>query len=144
MTAMSAIIAQNTVPDTLAINVQDSIKVSRDSIPLQSETGSKSMLDGKIEYAAADSISFDIRNKMAYMYGDAAIKYQDITLKAAVIIIDFNRSMVTANVVTDSTGKSIGIPDFTQGTMNFKSNSLSYNFATKKGLIKNVITEKNV
>lgn len=142
MTAMSGLIAQNTAPDTIAVNVQDSLKVSRDSIPLRPASGSKSMLDGKIEYAAADSISFDIRNKMAYMYGDAIIKYQDITLKAAVIIIDFNRSIVTANVVNDSTGKSIGIPDFTQGTLNFKSNSLSYNFTTKKGLIKNVITEE--
>jgi len=76
------------------------------------------------------------------MYGDAIIKYQDITLKAAIIIIDFNRSIVYASLAYDSTGKEIGIPDFTQGSLRFQSNTLSYNFTTRKGLIRNVITEE--
>jgi hypothetical protein len=142
MAAFLQSIAQSVSSDTLTHNVPDTISVSRDSIPLPKSSGNKVMLEGKIDYAAADSISFDIRKKMAYMYGNAIIKYQDIKLIAAVIIIDFNKSTVYANAITDSTGKTIGVPDFTQGTLNFKSNSLSYNFNTKKGLIKNVITEE--
>jgi hypothetical protein len=142
MAATLQSIAQAITSDSLVNNATDTISVSRDSIPLSKPARSKAMLDGKIDYAAADSISFDLQKKMAYMYGNAIIKYQDIKLIAAVIIIDFNRSIVNANAVTDSAGKTIGIPDFTQGTLNFKSNSLSYNFNTKKGLIKEVITEE--
>lgn len=134
--------AQTVSPDTIRTNVTDTLLVSRDSIPLNKTSQSKVMLDGKIEYAAADSISFDIRKKMAFMYGDAVISYQDITLKAAVIIIDFNRSMVSASYATDSTGTKTGIPDFTQGSLNFRSNNLTYNFTTRKGLIREVITEE--
>ncbi|MBK7172351.1 MAG: LPS-assembly protein LptD [Bacteroidales bacterium] len=150
VTALMPVIAGNIIPDTLVnippdtivSNAPDTLIVSRDSIPLNKGGKNKTVLDGKIEYAAADSLSFDIQKKMAYMYGDAVIKYQDITLKAAVIILDFNRNIVTANAITDSTGKKIGIPDFTQGTLNFKSNSLTYNFTSRKGLIKEVITEE--
>lgn len=138
----SAAFAQSTKPDSTAVNVPDTLLVSKDTIPASGKTGKKVMLDGKIDYLAADSISFDIKNKMAYMYGNASIKYQDINLNAAVIIIDFNKSMVTANALNDSTGKPYGIPEFTQGTLHFKSNTLSYNFNTKKGLIKDVITEE--
>jgi len=134
--------AQSVYPDTIRTNVPDTLLVSRDSIPLNKTTKSKVSLDGKIEYAAADSISFDIRKKMAYMYGDAVISYQDITLKAAVIIIDFNRSTVSATFASDSAGNKTGIPDFTQGNLKFRSNNLTYNFTTRKGLIRDVITEE--
>ncbi|MBK7212366.1 MAG: LPS-assembly protein LptD [Bacteroidales bacterium] len=141
--------AQTVSGDSLSNNAPDSLIVSPDTLSVAADTlkpvkaGQKtSMLDGKIDYMAADSISFDIIKKMAYMYGNAQIKYQDISLNAAVIIIDFNKSIVSANSITDSTGKSIGIPDFTQGTLNFKSNTLAYNFNTRKGLIKDVITQE--
>ena len=138
----------NNAPDTISVSrdsssiKRDSITVTIDSTALSKPAKKKVILEGKIDYASADSISFDIRKKMAYMYGNAIIKYQDIKLIAAVITIDFNRSIVYATAITDSAGKSIGIPDFTQGSLNFKSNSLSYNFNTKKGLIKNVVTEE--
>lgn len=135
-------ISQVVTKDTLALNAKDTVSVSVDSLSLSKTAKGKVMLDGKIDYASADSLSFDIRKKMAYMYGNAMIKYQDIKLNAAEIIIDFNKSIVYANAATDSAGKTIGIPDFTQGTLNFKSNSLSYNFNTKKGLIKNVVTQE--
>ena len=131
-----------TVPDTLAHNAKDTLIVLPDTVHPKTPGKNKVVLEAKINYSSADSVSFDISHKMAYMYGNASIAYQDIKLKAAVIIIDFNKNIVTANAATDSTGKSTGIPDFTQGELNFKSNTLSYNFTTKKGLIRDVITQE--
>ena len=142
LAAASPAIARVMVPDTIANNAKDTLVVSPDTLSAHSAGKGKVILEAKIDYSSADSVSFDIRHKMAYMYGNASIAYQDIKLKAAEIIIDFNKSIVTANAATDSTGKTIGVPDFTQGDLNFKSNTLSYNFTTKKGLIKDVITQE--
>ena len=67
--------------------------------------------------------------------------YQDITLKAAFIEVDFNTKYVYATGVEDSTGKLIGVPEFTQGDQTFKAKKMSYNFTTEKGIIQQVITE---
>ncbi len=100
------------------------------------------MLSAKIDYASADSLSMDMKKKMAWMYGNASIEYEDIKLKAAIISIDFDNNTIHAYESQDSTGKTIGTPEFTQGTVSFKSKEIAYNFTTRKGLIQNVITKE--
>lgn len=140
--SLAPAIAQVIEPDTLPLNAQDSVKVLPDTVQVGVPASKKVTIEGKIDYKSADSISFDIRNKKAYMYGNASIAYQDLSLNAAVIVIDFNNSIVNAYAATDSTGKTIGIPDFTQGSLKFRSNTLAYNFTTRKGLIRDVKTEE--
>jgi len=94
-----------------------------------------------VERIARDSIVQDIKNRKVYMYGDAVINYEDITLKAAYIEVDFSTNQVYAKGVKDSTGKVIGSPEFTEAGQTFKAKEMSYNFNTKKGIIKKVITE---
>lgn len=98
-------------------------------------------LDAMVERTARDSIVQDIINRKVYMYGDAVIIYGDITLKAAYIEVDFTTNQVYAKGVKDSTGKVIGSPEFTESGQTFKAKEMSYNFDTKKGIIKKVITE---
>ncbi len=100
------------------------------------------MLSAKIDYASADSLSMDMKKKMAWMYGNASIEYEDIKLKAAIISIDFDNNTIHAYASQDSTGKTFGTPEFTQGTVSFKSKEIAYNFTTRKGLIQNVITKE--
>lgn len=100
------------------------------------------MLSANIDYASADSLSMDIKNKMAWMYGNASIEYEDIKLKAAIISIDFDKNTIHAYATQDSAGTQIGTPEFTQGTLTFKSKEIAYNFTTHKGLIHNVITKE--
>jgi len=143
--SQAGIIAPDTIsinkPDSVANNVSQKNIVSDTTINLQGKE-KKFTLSSAIEYTSADSISMDIKQKKAYMYGNASIKYEEIMLKANSIIIDFNTNTVFAYVTYDSLGNAIGMPDFTQGTLNFKAKELSYNFNTKKGLIKNVITKE--
>jgi len=129
------------VPDTLNSNVPDSLLVSADTIRAEEKTN-KFMLSAKIDYASADSLSMDMKEKMAWMYGNASIEYEDIKLKAAIIVIDFDDNTIHAYATKDTLGNEVGIPEFSQGDLTFKSKEIAYNFTTKKGLIQNVITKE--
>ncbi len=100
------------------------------------------MLTAKIDYASADSLSMDIMKKMAWMYGNASIEYEDIKLNAAIISIDFDNNTIHAYASEDSLGNPVGTPEFKQGELSFKSKEIAYNFTTRKGLIQNVFTKE--
>ncbi len=145
--AVSLYALPQTVPDTLSENREvsppDTIRgttASRNdtlAVPRKERTS----LESKVERVAIDSIIQDLVNRKVYLYGDAVINYEDITLKAAVIEVDFNTNTVHAYGREDSTGKVIGAPEFTEGKQTFKAKKMSYNFDTKKGMIQQVITE---
>jgi hypothetical protein len=124
------------VPDTLTPLASDSSVV--DTVAAK---GSKDALEAKVDYKAKDSTIFDPVNKKVFLYGDAEITYKDIDLKAAYIEIDFDKNEVYATGLPDSTGKSAGLPVFKQGSQNFKSEIMRYNFKSKKGYISKVLTE---
>lgn len=142
------------IPDTVPSGKPSALQVPPDSLMMKSDTlrlsadsgksgGKKGfVLEANIDYAAADSISFDIKNHLAYMYGSASILYKDIKLKAGKITIDFDKKILYATCLTDTSGKKQQIPDFTQGNNNFRSENISYNFTNRKGLIKNVVTKE--
>jgi lipopolysaccharide assembly outer membrane protein LptD (OstA) len=124
--------AQLLLHDTLAISKPDT---------LRTQVRSSTMLETKVERSALDSIRHDMRNRMIYLYGDASIVYGDITLKAAVIEVDFQKNEVFAYGVVDSTGKLIGTPVFTESGQTFEAETITYNFDSRKGLIYSVFTE---
>src|SRR5665647_3417844 len=84
----------------------------------------------------------DIKKKIAWMYGNASIEYEDIKLKAAIISISFDDNTIHAYATQDSLCNPVGTPEFKQGDLSFKSKEIAYNFTTKKGLIQNVITKE--
>ena len=100
-------------------------------------------LKSKVEFKAADSVRLEIGNQKVFMYKDANVKYEDITMKSAYLTIDFTKNEVYAKGVPDSTGKDQGIPDFAQGSLSFKSKEMRYNYTTKQGYIKTVFTKQD-
>jgi len=131
--ALDTTINNNTINDTL-INLTNTV----DSLTNEKQRAS---IDAMVERIARDSIVQDIRKRKVYMYGDAVINYEDITLKAEYIEVDFRTNQVFAKGIKDSTGKIIGAPEFTEAGQTFKAQTMSYNFDTKKGIINKVITE---
>ena len=120
--------------------------ISTDSI--KSDTSAvkpvkKSKLESRVDYSSKDSLRFEIKGQKVFLYQDADIKYQDISLKAAYVEIDFPKNQVHATGVPDSTGKPVGVPDFTQGSQNFKAKEIDYNYTSKRGLIKKVFTKQD-
>ena len=92
---------------------------------------------------AVDSVVQDMKTKTIYYYGEAVVKYDDITLEANYLEFNLNTNVVTAKGLPDSLGVMHGTPKFTQGETKFESQEMSYNFQTKKGIIRKVWTEES-
>jgi len=133
---------------------QDSVRIATDTIPhindsivTDSITDPRMMLSGsaissKIDYLATDSIRIQLNEQKVYLYRNVEILYEDITLKAGYVEIDFKKNVLFAEGILDSLGKEIQRPVFTQGAQTFVARSMQYNFKTKKGLIKEIITQE--
>jgi len=147
------------VPDTLPSVAPDSILLKIDSILLAGDTTTmesdtlandtvvklpkKSSLEAKVDYKAEDSLRFDIKNQRMFLFNEGEITYTDINLKANYIEIDFPNNMIYAHGSRDSLDNEIGVPEFTQGEMKFKSKIMNYNYKTKKGYIRRVFTQQD-
>ena len=106
------------------------------------QTGSGVILDARVDYSAADSIFFDVRNQKVLLYGEADLRYGQIHLQAAFVEIDFRRNELFAMGMPDSLGVLQGNPVFEEGEQSFQSRELRYNFETKRGRTVQVITEE--
>jgi lipopolysaccharide assembly outer membrane protein LptD (OstA) len=128
-----------TVTDSLIIQKDT---VSTDTI-IKLRQPSKSAVDSKITYKAAKKIKRDLRNKQFILTKDAVINYGDIEIKADSIVINMNTNLLYAVGIKDTTGKITGKPSFKEGSNAFDSDELTYNFKTRKALIKNIVTKQD-
>ena len=68
--------------------------------------------------------------------------YTDSKIDAAYITIDYTKNIIFACGEKDSAGKIIGKPIFIQGKDKIYSDSLAYDFKTKKGKVYNMFTQE--
>jgi lipopolysaccharide assembly outer membrane protein LptD (OstA) len=132
--------------------IQDSSIVAADSLvnnftqfreidsTRQDSIKKKEFLEGPVSYAAEDYTSINQKEKKIYLYNKAEVYYQDMSIKAGVIIIDYAKDLVYAGRIKDSTGYSQN-PVFTQGQSEVKPDSIIFNIETKKALVFNSRTE---
>ena len=125
--------------DTIVGDTVITTSVSGDTVIY--ENIARTRIDSKVERFAKDSIVQDIANRKIYLFGEAVVNYEDITLKANYIEVDLNTNTVFASGIEDSLGKVLGSPEFTQDGVTFKSKTMTYNFNSKKGIITGVLTE---
>lgn len=118
---------------------------STQQVLLKFKTGSSSSsgLDSEVKYLARDSMRFDVNKKLVHLYGSAEVYYEDITLKADSIVMDFGKNEVFASYTLDSNRKRIGVPFFEDGGDSFEAQQMRYNFKTKRGLIKEATTQQS-
>jgi lipopolysaccharide assembly outer membrane protein LptD (OstA) len=126
--------------DSLA-NVSDTLGTSIDSLSLPDSLRLAEDFKSKVEYHAKDSVVYDLRGGMVYLYGNAWIVYEDIRLEADYIDISFDSKVLTAYGLPDSTGRIAGKPLFKQGGDEFRAEHLKYNFNTKRGKITDITTK---
>lgn len=129
------------VRDTLP-SVRDTSLAVSDSLNYKF-TYSSDSLDAPVNSGARDSIIYDIKNKKIYLYGKAEVTYTTIKLNADYIVFDWDNSIVSASGLPDSTGKVAGLPQFADGEQNFTSDSMRYNFKSRKGIVYDVTTEQS-
>ena len=106
------------------------------------ENDDSDILKDEIKQYAKDSIKVDINEKKAILYGDAKITYQDITITAAVIEINWAKNTIHALHNIDSINQKIGKPVFREKNESFEADEITYNFKTKKCRINNIITNE--
>ena len=105
-------------------------------------TTQDSFFEAEIQKDAQDSIRLDIINQKAYLYGNARIKYQQTTITAAYIEIDWIKNTIFATTTLDSLRNTIGYPVFTEGDESFKAHEITYNFKSKKSRVKQISTKE--
>lgn len=98
-------------------------------------------LDNQVEFSANDSIVMTGQNQVV-LYGKGSVKYGGLKLDAEHIDMDMDSSLVYAVGRRDSLGEWIGKPVFDEGSATYETETMKYNFKTKKGYITNVITEQ--
>ncbi|GAB3914176.1 putative LPS assembly protein LptD [Larkinella knui] len=133
-TPSSATVTGNSVVvDTVR---RDSLTVTnRDSV----DTGSN--LQTTVNYSAKDSTLFDATGQIVELFGDAKVDYGDIHLTAAYIKLNWTTNEVYARGRYDSTArKTVGLPVFQDASGRYDTQEIRFNFKTKKGFIKGVIT----
>ncbi|WP_139255120.1 putative LPS assembly protein LptD [Hymenobacter psychrophilus] len=104
--------------------------------------GRKGAVETTVLYKAKDSIRFEVQNKRAILFDKADVTYGDVNLKAALITVDYERNLVTAEGVADSTGKMQDRPLFTQGAETYQAGRIDYNIKSKRGRITDVVTQQ--
>ena len=103
---------------------------------------SPNAISSVVHYQAADSIALDIKQRRAQLYNQGVIEYDGMELKADDVRVDFNRQMLYASPVADSTGHASGHPFFKQDDAEYIADTITFNYGTKKGLISGVITQQ--
>ena len=82
--------------------------------------------------------------KGAKLYGNSEVKYENMDLKSDKIRMNLDSSLVHATGSPDSTEKSgiKGRPVFVMGADNYDTDTIAFNFKTKKGLVQNALTKQ--
>ena len=126
-----------------SIAARDSVANHDTVVPQENKPAQKqaAFIDDKIERSCNDSTVQDFKNNKIYYYGDAKVVYGDITIEAAFIEFDFEKRTVFAKGLRDTMGKLYGAPIFLEGDKRYNSETMTFNFDTKKGVITKVFTE---
>lgn len=133
--------SRRVVAEVDSVALQDSLRAKDSTLVADSTKRTGMGLDAPVDYKANDSIVMTANN-MAYLFGEANVKYQQIELNADQIDLSMDSSLVYAKPGKDSIGDPIGFPVFKDGTEEYESKSMSYNFKSKKGYITDVITQQ--
>ena len=129
-------------PKTLSVNVKDLVNVS-DTIKKDTVKTKKALLEGKIKRTALGYEKINQKKKQMTLYDKAELYYQDIELKAGIIVMDYEKNEIYAGRLKDSTGKYTQLPVFKQGKNVIEPDSIRFNYKTKKALVWNSRTEQN-
>ena len=122
----------------------------------------KNGIDFPVNYTSNDSLVYYADSRKAFLFGNANVKYDNMDLTAEHIDVQMDSSLVHAagaeRYVDDGlpplpkdSGRidssklqkeRYGLPVFVMGSDKYETDTMSFNFKTKKGLIQNAYTEQ--
>lgn len=120
--------------DSLSVVIPDSLKSAENQI------------ETTVESFSSDSTVLDVENEKYHLFGNAKVIYGDIELTADYIMLDWNKSEVYAHGMPDTTkkvGEAIkGKPIFTDAGESYYSDTIRYNFKSKKAIVSHIVTQQ--
>lgn len=145
------------IPDDLwAINPLDTMdslhqaiwlrnKAIDDSVRLDSAYRTKKNgIDAPVHYVANDSMIYYGNTKTAHLFGSSNVRYEDMDLTSEKVYMSLDSSLVHATGKMDTLAHAlVGTPLFKMGNDSYESDTMAFNFKSKKGLIQNVYTEQD-
>ncbi|MBK6264727.1 LPS-assembly protein LptD [Marivirga sp. S37H4] len=135
------------------VTTNDTIRTEVDSVQLLSDSAQANVVDttkttrkGDIQttvnYKAKDSVNFNLKTQDIIMYNTAHVDYGDIELDADKIKVNYESKILDAQGLADTLGTVRGKPIFTDKGQVYQTEEITYNFDTKKAIIKGVITQQ--
>ena len=141
--AAAAMKRDTTQMDSLQLAIYKHNKAVDDSLALDSiNRAKKNGIDSPVEFSADDSLVYVASSGMSFLYGNSHVTYQNMDLRSENIYMCMDSSLVHATGARDSLGVLFGNPVFKMGSDTYESDTMAFNFKTKKGLIQQVYTEQ--
>ena len=104
-------------------------------------TAYKPFLDDPISGTNEDSLIYDVKNKVVYIYEKGDVKYQDKNLKADYMRVDMDNKEIYAYGREDTVAGKPTRPEFLDGGSAYQMDTITYNIETEKARIKGVTTQ---
>ncbi len=94
-------------------------------------------VDTLVVYSARDSIVYSMRTRRMYLYGEGQTNYQQMSLKAEQININWDNATLIASGVQDTVQADsvIGKPMIRDAGEEYRGDTVAYQFRTRKGRI---------
>jgi len=133
--------APSLTPDSTGL-AADTSRRTRDSLNV-TILKRRSQVETRVNYAAKDSIQFDVTTKVARLYNKATVDYGKMSLKAALITVNYGTNTVQAAGRRDTVKhRMVDLPLFKDEAGTYSAGAINYNFKTKKGKIAEVVTQQ--
>ncbi|MCX8080067.1 MAG: putative LPS assembly protein LptD [Bacteroidia bacterium] len=115
--------------DSLTTASHDTLEVDND------------FLDAPLHFTCTDSVTFNVDENNACLYGSAVVEYTDKKLEADRLCIDTENQTILSTGGTDSLGKITKVKFHDAGEI-MESEKMLYNLKTKKGKIYGAFTKQ--
>ncbi|MBQ1222117.1 MAG: LPS-assembly protein LptD, partial [Alistipes sp.] len=134
--------ADTVQPDTMVLAIDTLAAEQQDSARQPRPAGK--FLDDPITGKNSDSLVYDVKNKLVYIYNQGDVTYQESNLKADFMRIDMESKLVYAYGKPDSVdGKwTTTKPEYSEGSATYAMDTITYNLDTGKAKIKGVATQQ--
>ena len=126
----------------------DTLQAAADTLGAQhpdtARRAKKAGLDRPISGKASDSLYYDLRNKMVYIYEQGDVNYGDMNLKADFMNINLDNKNIYAYGKADTVDGApvVTRPVFTQGTTTLNMDTITYNIESQRAKIKSIATQQ--
>lgn len=117
---------------------------SADSLALDSNylPRTNAAIKSRVKYSAKDSIVYNSGTKSASLYNSSKVLYEDMDMQSFRILINLEKHTVNATGTLDSAGTLKETPVFKQGGSEYKIEEVTFNYESKRGLMKQFKTNE--